>query len=64
MYLKPALGFLFAFIGLIALAFMGLEFMLGDLVVDNTTIALIGLATVALIGGGATVAVAETKKTA
>lgn len=59
MQLKPALGFLFAFLGLIFLSYIGLQVFLGDLAADTTTFALGGLATAALIGGGAVVAMNE-----
>lgn len=61
MYTKPALGLFFAFLGLIALAYIGLEIFHGDLAVDAFTMALGGAALASLIGGGVLVASEELK---
>ena len=61
MYTKPALGLLFAFLGLVALAYIGLEIFHGDLAFDGFTMALAGAALASLIGGGILVATEELK---
>lgn len=61
MYTKPALGLLFAFLGLIAIAYIGLQIFHGDLAFEGTTIVLGAIALAFMIGGGALVASEELK---
>ena len=61
MYTKPALGLLFAFLGLVAVAYLGLELFHGDIAFEGTTIVLGAVAVAAMIGGGALVASEELK---
>ena len=62
MYTKPALGFLFAFLGLIALAYIGLQILLDGLAADTLTMTLAGIALACMIGGGIVVASEEMKE--
>lgn len=61
MYTKPALGLLFAFLGLIAVSYIGLELFHGDLALEGMTIGMIVVSVLAMIGGGALVASEELK---
>ena len=61
MYTKPALGLLFAFLGLVATAYLGLELFHGDIAFEGNTIVLGAIAIACMIGGGALVASEELK---
>lgn len=61
MYTKPALGLLFAFLGLVAAAYIGLELFHGDLAFEGATVVYGAIALTFLIGGGALVASEELK---
>jgi len=61
MYTKPAIGFALAFIGLIAVAYIALQILHGEMAFDAMTIGLLVAAGAAILAGGAVVAMEELK---
>lgn len=63
MFKPAAIGFAVAFIGVIALVYLILQVILGNAIVDNSTITYGVIALIAIFGGGVVVALKEMGRT-